>query len=147
MKVIFVKDIPGIARKNDIKNVKPGYYHNYLLPRGMAVLATEKLIAATEAKRAAEGLRLEELARNAAEIAKKIEGAKLILKHKVTSKGKLYAAVTEKEILEVIKSELKIELAKDNLKMKPIKKVGEAEIEIHLPGDVKAKLTVMIEAQ
>lgn len=147
MKIIFVKDIQGIACKNDIRNVKPGYYHNYLLPRGIAVLATEKLIAATEARRAAEGLKLEELAKNAAEIAKKFKEAKLTLKHKVTSKGKLYAAVTEKEILATIKSDLKIELTKDNLKMKPIKKIGEEEIEIHLPGDITAKLTVMIEAE
>ncbi|MBU1019201.1 MAG: 50S ribosomal protein L9 [Patescibacteria group bacterium] len=148
MQVVFTQDISGIARKNEVKTVKSGYFHNYLLPKGLAVLATKKRLVEVEKIREKEGMKLEELEKNAAEVEKKISKATLKLTHKATDKETLYAAVTEKEIVEAIKDQLKIELAEKNLKMpEHFKKVGEYEIEIDLPGGHSTKLKVVIEAE
>ena len=148
MQVIFTQDITGVAQKNEIKTVKPGYFHNYLLPKGLAVMATKKRLEEAEKKREAEGLKLEELEQNAADVEKQLSKATLTIKHKATDKETLYAAVTEKEIVEAIKGQLKVELAESSIKMpEHFKKVGEYEVEIELPGDHKATLKVVIEAE
>lgn len=148
MKIIFTQDISGVARKNEIKNVKPGYFHNYLMPKGLAVPATKARLEEVEKRREEEGLRLEELEKNAADVEKKLSKATIKLTHKATDKETLYAAVTEKEIVEAVKDQLKIELAEKNIKMpEHFKQIGEYEVEIELPGDHKATLKVVIEAE
>lgn len=148
MKVIFTKDIKGVAKKDEVRNVKPGYFHNYLMPRDLAVQATKARLAEAEKRQEEEGLKLEELEKNAAKVEKQLGKATLKLKHKATDKETLYAAVTEKEMVEAIKEQLKVELAEKNIKMpEHFKKVGEYEVEIDLPGDHSAKLKVVIEAE
>ncbi len=147
MQVIFTKDIPGVAKKNDVKAVKPGYFHNYLLPKGLATIATETRMKEIKRIREEEGLRLEELEKNAADVEKTLKDAEVKIAHKASEKGKLYAAVTEKEMVAAIKTQLKVELAESNLKMEHFKEVGEYEIEVDLPGDHKVKLKVIVEAE
>lgn len=146
MQAIFIRDIKGIARKNDVKNVKPGYLHNYLIPNGLAVPATPKKLKHLAEKKAKESIRIEELEKNAAEIEKKLSKAKITIKRDGTEKGKLYAAIAEKDIIEAVKEQAKIELGTNNIKMnKHIKTTGAHEIEIMLPQDHKATLKITVE--
>jgi len=147
MQVIFTQDVPGIARRNEVKTVKTGYFHNFLLPKGLAVNATKDRMKAIEKVRKEEGLHLEELEENASSIEKTLNGATVTIAHKASEKGKLYASVTDKEIVAAIKAELKIELPESNLKMEHFKEVGEYEVEVDLPRDHSAKLKVVIEAE
>ncbi len=147
MQVIFTQDVPGVARRNEIKDVKPGYFHNFLMPKGLAVNATESRLAEIEKVREEEGLRLEELEKNAASVEKTLSGATVKVAHKASEKGKLYAAITEKEMVEAIKAQLKVELPESSLAMEHFKEVGEYTIEVDLPGDHSAELKVAVEAE
>jgi len=148
MQAIFIRDIKGIARKNDVKNVKPGYLHNYLIPNGLAIPATPEKLKYIADKKSKEALRIEELEKNAADVEKKLSKAKIVIKGDGTEKGKLYASITEKDIVEAVKEQAKIELGIDNIKMgKHIKTTGAHEIEIVLPQDHKATLKVTVETK
>ena len=147
MKVIFTQDVPNVARKNTVKEVKTGYFHNYLLPKGLAIAATKAQMEKIEKIRAEEGLKLEELEKNAANVEKTLNGVTLKLTHKASDKGKLYASVTEKEVVAAIKAELKVELAESNIEMDHFKQVGEYEVKINLPKKHSAKLKVVVEAE
>ena len=147
MQVIFTKDVSGVARKNEIKEVKSGYFYNYLLPQELAKEATKNRLADIAKIREEEGLKLEELEKNASSVEKTLNGAEVKIAHKASEKGKLYAAVTEKEMVAAIKAQLKVELAESNLKMDHFKEVGEYEVKVDLPGNHKAKLKVAVEAE
>jgi len=145
MQVIFTQDVPGVAHRNEVKTVKSGYFHNFLMPKGLAVNTTESRMAAINKVREEEGLRLEELEKNASSVEKKLSGATVNVTHKASEKGKLYASVTEKEVIAAIKEQLKVELAESNIKMDHFKEVGEYEIKVMLPGGHAATLTVAVE--
>ncbi|MFA6528290.1 MAG: 50S ribosomal protein L9 [Candidatus Gracilibacteria bacterium] len=145
MQAIFIRDIKGVAHKNDIKNVKPGYLHNYLLPKGIAVPATPEKLKNIAEKKAKEAMRIEELEKNAAEVEKKLSKSKIEISRDGTEKGKLYAAIAEKDIIDAIKEQLKIELGMSNIKLeKHIKTTGDHTVEIILPQDHKANLRVTV---
>lgn len=145
MQAIFIRDIKGIAHKNDIKNVKPGYLHNYLLPNGLAVPATPEKLKSLAEKKTKEAMRVEELDKNAAEVEKKLSKSKIEITREGTEKGKLYAAIAEKDLIEAIKDQLKIELGLSNVKLdKHIKTTGDHTVEINLPQGHKATLKVVV---
>ena len=83
MKVLFVKDLEGVGREGEIKEVSDGYGRNYLIPKGFAVLATPSEIKKFEEKKKAEERRREKERRKAEELARKIEGLLISLKLKV----------------------------------------------------------------
>ena len=83
--------------------------------------------------------------KNASSVEKKLSGATVNVTHKASEKGKLYASVTEKEVIAAIKEQLKVELAESNIKMDHFKEVGEYEIKVMLPGGHTATLTVVVE--
>ena len=148
MKVVFTQNLPGTAIKNDVKDVSNGYAYNFLFPRKCAVAATPAMLKKAEEAKANAVARVEELKENAQAIAKKLSDQKLVFKAKVSSGNTLYGAIGEKEIIDQILKDIKVELQKKNIKIKqPIKELGEHEVEIKITDDVSAKLKVVVEAE
>lgn len=148
MKVIFTQDVAGTARKNDVKEVSVGYASNFLLPKGLAKIATSKAIKDAEALKANAVAKKEELKANAKEIGAKLNGLKLVFKAKVGENGHLYGAIAEKDIMEKVEKEAKVELAKKNVKMaKHIKELGDYEVEIKISESVSVKIKVTVEEE
>ena len=133
MKVIFLKDVPRVGKKNDIKDVNDGYAQNFLLARGLAELATPNKISELE-KRMKNILvenQIEEnlLMRNLEEIKDK----EIILKEKANEKGHLFSAIHKKEIIDAMLKQNHITLSEDILDLdKPIKEIGEFEINVSI---------------
>lgn len=131
MKVIFLKDVPRVGKKNDIKEVNDGYAQNFLLTRGLAELATPNKINELE-KRMKNVLvenQIEEnlLMRNLEEIKDK----KIILKEKANEKGHLFSSIHKKEIIDAMLKQNHITLSEDIIDLpKPIKEIGEFEIKV-----------------
>lgn len=146
MQVVFLQAIKGSAKRGEIKNVKPGYFRNFLLPRGIAVLATEGRIKETEKIRKNEVIAQERLKAEAHEVKAKLSGLKITLKAK--AKGdKLYGSITEKEIIAAVKKEAKVGLEKENFGgAEHLKTVGTHEVKVHLAEGVNATVTVVVEA-
>lgn len=146
MKVIFMQDVAGVARKNDVKEVSSGYASNFLFPKGLAKIATTEAIKKAEEAKANAVARKEELKENAKEIGQKLSGLKIVFKAKVAENGHLYGAITEKDIMEKVEKEGKVELAKKNVKMeKHIKDLGEHTVEIKISDEVSVQIKVLVE--
>ena len=144
MQVVFTKDLKSVARKGEVKAVKDGYFRNFLLPRGLAVLATKSSVQEAEEHMKQVVIEKERIAEDAKEIKTKLKGLKLSL----TSKAKgetLYGSISEKEIINAIEDQIKVRLEKKHVDIKEaIKTVGSHEVNIKLADGVEAKVTVEV---
>ena len=137
MKLILNSDVTKLGRKGDIVDVAKGYARNYLLPKNLAIVATDSNIAIAEKiqeKRNAEIIESEELAES---IKLALADAHLVIPQKSTDEGTLYAAVANNEIVEVIEkfSGFKIEESQIELNDQ-VKEIGLHNIKIKISEDV-----------
>lgn len=147
MKVILKKRVANLGHEWDIVNVKDGYARNFLLPQKLASMATPKLIAQA-AKNAEERVKkMEEMVSDAKEIAKKLEGAALTFKKKARGE-KLYGSITEKDIVDAIKKEYKLELDKESVSMKEhLKTLGDHKVKLKFTEGVTVQIAIKIVAE
>ncbi len=147
MQVVFIQDIKKIARKGDVKNVKDGYFQNYLQPRKLAVLATVSKIKEADQMKKQTMVEKGKIREQAQEIQKKLDGHKIVIKGK--AKGdKLYGSIGEKEIADILEKDFKLRLGKEHIKLSEhIKVVGTYEILIRLSEDVEAKVMLEVKGE
>ena len=145
MKVILLEDVKSLGKKGQLVDVSDGYARNFILSKKKGIVATAKnmndlkLQKAHEDKLAAQ--RLEEAKLFAAEIAK----AEVVLELKVGEGGKLFGAVSSKEIAQAAKEQLNMELDKKKLVLpNPIKTVGTTSVSVKLHPQVTAELKVVV---
>jgi len=144
MKVILTQDVKGLGKKDDIKEVKEGYAHNFLLKNKLAVIATgfanEKLL--TEKKKR-EALLKKELY-DAKELKNKLSLEKIIIEAKVGNGEKIFGTISSKDISNsLLEKGYKIE--KKNIEIPHhINQLGLYQIKIHLFQGVTAKLDILI---
>lgn len=145
MKVILLEDVKSLGKKGQLVDVSDGYARNFILSKKKGIEATAKnmndlkLQKAHEDKLAAQ--RLEEAKLFAAEIAK----AEVVLELKVGEGGKLFGAVSSKEIAQATKEQLNMELDKKKLVLpNPIKTVGTTSVSVKLHPQVTAELKVVV---
>lgn len=100
MKVIFLKDVKGQGKKGEVKNVSDGYARNYLIPRGLAVEATEGNLKTLEAQKRSEAKRKAQELAEAKALAEKLEKTTVTIAAKAGEGGRLFGAVTSKQIAE-----------------------------------------------
>jgi large subunit ribosomal protein L9 len=129
MKVILTKDIAGVGRKYEVKNVADGYAINFLFPQKLAAIATDKELKRVESERAkAEGekqIQNELLSKNL----EGLRGKSVTLKAKAGEKGNLFKGIHKEEISKAIKEELKLDIPSDLIDLKhPLKEIGSHEI-------------------
>ncbi len=147
MEIILKEDIKNLGYKNDIVEVKPGYGRNYLIPKGMAIMATDssKKIVSENVKQAAH--KAEKIKTDALTIAQKLAGVTLEVKAKVGETGKIFGAVTSLQISDLLKDKgFAIDRKKITFKSE-VKEVGEYALVVDLHKEVKVdmKFTVVAE--
>jgi len=143
MKVILIKDVPGYGTFGDIVNVKDGFANNYLIPRGLALPATEGNIKHVQDILKQKQRKLEREKEKAKEIAEKIDGLVIEIAKPVGVTGKLYGAITVSEIADKIKELAGVEVDKKKIMLRsPIKNVGRYNITVKLHPEVSATITV-----
>lgn len=144
MKVIFQKDVKGQGKKGEIKEVSDGYARNFLIPRGLAVEATEANLSILRAKERSEEKKERERLEEAKAIAKKLESLELVIKAKAGEGGRLFGAVTSKQIAEALKAK-NIEIDKRKIDLEePIRALGFAHVPVKLHPEVTATVKVLI---
>lgn len=146
MQIILNKDVPKLGYRGTIVRVRNGYFRNFLEPNGLAVMATPALLKIAGVRKERMVLARQELIDNAKKALSKIKDLEVVMKAKVTSKGKLYGAITEEKVIDAILKETNVKLEKDFIKMEHIKAVGEYEITIHLGPDLEQKVKVVVKA-
>jgi len=142
MKIIFLKDVKNIGRRGEIKEVSDGYAKNFLLPRGIAKLATAEIINNINQIRIATE---KEVAKKQEKI-KQIENEiKLEFKLKTGKKGEVYGSITREEIEQALH-----QMDLNNIKVilhKPLKKIGEHTIGVSFKGGEVGKINVIVKAE
>lgn len=144
MKVIFVKDIKGQAKKGDVKEVSEGYAANFLFPRGLARAATDGNMKTLENQTSAEQKRKQQEKDEAAALGKKLEEMTIELAAKSGEGGRLFGAITSKQIAEALAAKgVKIDKRKIELG-EPIRHLGVTQVPVKLHPEVKATLKVQV---
>ncbi|WP_223070114.1 50S ribosomal protein L9 [Paenibacillus caui] len=145
MKVIFLKDVKGQGKKGEIKEVSEGYGQNFLLPRGLVKLATEGNVKTQEMQTAAEQKRKAHEKEEAIALAKKLEEMTILLKAKAGEGGRLFGAITSKQVAEALAQDHGIKIDKRKIEMHdPIRTLGVTQVPVKLHADVKSTLKVQV---
>ncbi|MFC9710532.1 50S ribosomal protein L9 [Paenibacillus sp. JNUCC31] len=144
MKVIFIKDMKGQGKKGQVKEVSEGYAQNFLLPRGIARPATDGNMKTLDNQKAAEDRRKQEEKAEAEALAKKLEAETTELKAKSGEGGRLFGAITSKQIAEALAAKgLKVDKRKIELD-EPIRTLGVTQVTVKVHPEVKATLKVQV---
>lgn len=147
MRVIFVEDVPNVARTGEIKEVKPGYARNYLLPKRLAVAATPQELQRLESIRK---LGMERQAKEkvgAEAIAEQLEGQSVTLKVRSGPTGRLYGAVTTALVAQELSTLLEREVDRRSVILEEtIHELGTFEARVRLHPEVVATVSLVVEA-
>jgi large subunit ribosomal protein L9 len=145
MKVYFLRDVPNVGHKGEIKEVKDGYARNYLLPQGLAKIATKQLEEQLKVLKQQEEQKQEEKIQKSKRLSEELNKIILEIPLKFKEDGKeAFDSANKKRIIDELKNR-GIEIKEDYLDMKkPLKEEGFYEINVNLPGKIKAILKIRI---
>lgn len=145
MKVIFQKDVKGQAKKGEMKEVSDGYARNFLLPRGLAVEANADNVNTLKLKEKARQAQMAREKAQAEEYAEKLGGVVVTIKAKSGDGGRLFGAVTSKEISEALAEQHDILVEKARIvQAEPIKKYGSYDVKCKLGYEVSGVIHVLV---
>ncbi len=145
MKVIFNTDVRGQGKKGEMKEVSDGYARNFLLPRKLAVEATTDNLNAYNLKEKAKAKQLAADKALAQENAKKLEGITVTIRAKAGSGGRLFGAVTSKEISDALREQHGIEIEKNKIvQSDPIKTFGSFAVKAKLGFEISGTINVLV---
>ena len=147
MKVILREDVENLGRGGDLVEVKNGYGRNFLIPRGLAVVANPRNIREVEHQKAVAGAKAAKLKASAQALAARLADTPLSLKRKVGEQDKLYGSVTAMDIAEALAARgLQIDRRSIDLP-EPIKAVGDFEVGVRLHSEVVGKVRLKVEPE
>lgn len=145
MKVIFLQDVKGQGKKGEMKEVSEGYARNYLLPRKLAIAATADNLNTLKQREKAKAAMIAAEKAKAEENAKRLESAVVKITARAGGAGKLFGAVTSKEISDALKSQCGIEVdSKKIVQAEPIKSFGSYEVKCRFGYEVSGTIHLMV---
>ncbi|HLA97345.1 MAG TPA: 50S ribosomal protein L9 [Anaerolineales bacterium] len=142
MKVLLTKDVYKLGRAGDIKKVADGYGRNYLLPQGLAVLATPGALKQIEHIRVQASAQRAVLNQEMGGIAERIQDLVLAFPVKAGETGKLYGSITPQMIVDAIKQRVGAEIERRQVDAQPIRVLGEHSVRIRLTMDLVPEIKV-----
>lgn len=147
MKVILLQDVKRVGKKGDVIEASDGYARNFLFPRKLAQEASDANMHILNNKK--ENERKQKLAEleAAQKLAGELKGKEVKITAKTGDSGKLFGAITSKDVAELIKEQYKIEIDKKKIVMDTIKLAGGYEIDVKLYPEVSTKMKVIIVPQ
>ncbi len=146
MKVILLADVKGVGKKDQIVNASEGYAKNFLFPKNLALEANAGNMKQLDNKKKAEAAKAQEELEKAQALGGEIEKMNVKVAVKIGDNGKLFGAVTNKEIAAAIKEQYKMDIDKKKIVLSDsIKTTGEKEVSVKLHPKVTAKLKVTVE--
>jgi len=144
MKVLLLKDVYKLGHAGDIKKVADGYGRNFLLPQGLAVLATPGALKTVEKIREKATIERAQLNQEMSGVAEQLANLELQFFSKAGETGKLYGSITSQMIVDEINKQLGTELNRHQLESEPIRTLGEHMVTIHLTVDLNPKIKVFV---
>lgn len=148
MKVILLEDVEGLGTKGDLVEVAPGYGRNYLVPKGLAEVATKGNIKALEQRRQALLRRAERERAEARAVAERLAAHVVKISARAGETGRLFGSVTSSDVADAVKEQLGIELDRRRIDLEePIKAAGEYQIPVRLASGVTGTIRVEVQAE
>jgi large subunit ribosomal protein L9 len=146
MKVVFLQDVPNVAKVGEVKNVADGHARNYLFPKGFAILATTDALKRVEAKKRSEAKLQDQEMQEAQAFSQVLQNVCLVFAKRVGSKGNLFGSVSSLAICQELKR-LGHTVEKTMIRLEsPLRKLGTHEVEVEVAKGMVAKIKVTIEA-
>lgn len=144
IQVVLKDDVVKLGKSGELVRVKPGYARNYLIPRGLAAVATRSNIAQVEHEKKVAVARAAKLRGDAEAVAKRLSGTVVEIAVQVGEEGKLFGSVGTKDIADALKKKGH-EVDRKAIQLhEPIKSVGERELEVRLGYEVTATIKVVV---
>jgi large subunit ribosomal protein L9 len=144
MKVLLLKDVYKLGRAGDVKRVADGYGRNFLIPQGLAVLATPGALKLAENIRTKAAVARQEANQELGGVSEKLDNLTLAFPAKAGETGKLYGSITPQMVSDAIKDKVGIELNRRQLDSEPIRTLGTHKVHIRLTMDLVPVVTVIV---
>ena len=147
MKVILLQDVKKLGKKGEVVEISDGYARNFLFPRKLAEEANSNNMHILNVKKENERKKKTAEIQEAQELANSLKGKEIKIKAKIGDNGKLFGAITSKDVAEIINKEFNLKIDKKKIVMDTIKVAGAYDVEIKLYPEVATKMRVIIEPQ
>ncbi len=144
MKVLLIKDVYKLGHAGDVKKVADGYGRNFLLPNGLAVLATAGALTTIEKIKAKAAVSRAALNQEMSGLASIVEGVELFFTSKAGETGKLYGSITSQMIADALNEKLSSQIDRHQVEVEPIRMLGEHHAIIRLTIDLNPKVKVFV---
>lgn len=149
MEIILLQDVPKLGFKNDIVNVKDGYANNYLIPKGLAIIALKpekKKIAETIRQQA---FKAEKIRKEAEKLADKLRDIEVRIGAKTGTSGKIFGSVNALQIADAIKEQFDLEIDRKKITVdgESVKEIGKYTATIHLHKEVLVEVPFEVVAE
>jgi large subunit ribosomal protein L9 len=144
MKVLLLKDVYKLGRAGDVKKVADGFGRNFLLPQGLAVLATPGALKQANNIREEAVAAREALNQEMGGVARTLDGAILTFPSRAGETGKLYGSITHHMVSEAIQQKYGVDITRRHMDFEPIRTLGEHKVHIRLTMDLIPEITVIV---
>lgn len=144
MKVMLIKDVYKLGRAGDVKKVADGYGRNFLIPQGLAVLATPGALKQVERIRSQAEVRRTEQNEELSGLAGEIEGVVLTFPAKAGETGKLYGSITTQNVADALQEKVRYEIKRQQIDMQPIRNLGEFTANVRLTMDLVPEIKIVV---
>lgn len=147
MEVILKEDIPNVGKMGEVVRVRDGYARNYLLPRGLVLVANKRNLKTYEHQKRVVESQKERVQKQANTLSEKLAQVSLVIRARAGEEGRLFGSVTNMDIEKALKAQgLEVERRKIHL-AEPIKNLGDYEVPVRLTADVQANIKVSVVAE
>ena len=147
MKVLLLKDVFKLGRAGDVKRVADGYGRNYLMPQGLAVLATPGALKQVERIKVQATIQRDALNEELGAVAEQLNGTVLTFTARASETGKLYGSITTQMIAESITEKIGVEINRRQVYSQPLRILGEHKVEVRLTVDLVPEVMVIINSE
>jgi len=144
MKVLLLKDVYKLGRAGDVKRVADGYGRNFLIPQGLAVLATPGAVKQAESIRSRADSQREELNKEMGGISTKVEGLVIGFPTRAGETGKLYGSITTQMIADEISRKAGVQIERRHIECEPIRTLGEHKCIVRLTVDLTPEVKIIV---
>ena len=144
MRIILLQDVENVGKKYEIKDVKDGYARNFLIPKGLAKLATRQVLEWVEKQKEIEKQKVEEELKEIQKLASSIDGLEVIIPVKIGEEQQLFEKINTQKISDKLK-ELGFEIKKEQIDLaEPIGELGEFPIKVRFEHNLESEIRVII---
>ncbi len=144
MKVLLIKDVYKLGRAGDVKRVADGFGRNFLMPQGLAVLATPGALKQVEHIRAKATARRAVLNNELGAIAEQINGQVFTFSSRAGETGKLYGSITAQMVTDALNEKLGTKIDRHQVEMEPVRNLGEHKARVRLTVDLTPEIKVIV---